>query len=174
MKNLAIALAFLVTFSLPVTGEVVEIHSLNRMDDPRGYCIDIRGHKSKAKINNGLQAHTCYSYQGEIAVDQGFSAFHMTQKQFNLPAFNVCMEASSASASSSLQLGKCQEEQLQQFDWDDEGKIHLTSNMKLCLTISQGQSRKGGGGTPVHLIRNLSLELCSDTLQPFQTWGIRN
>ena len=75
MKNLTIALAFLVTFSLPVTGEVVEIHSLNRMDDPRGYCIDIRGHKSKAKINNGLQAHTCYSYQGEIAVDQGLAHF---------------------------------------------------------------------------------------------------
>ena len=121
MKNLTIALAFLVIFSLPVTGEVVEIHSLNRMDDPRGYCIDIRGHKSKAKINNGLQAHTCYSYQGEIAVDQGFSAFHMTQKQFNLPAFNVCMEASSASASSSLQLGKCQEEQLQQFECSPTG-----------------------------------------------------
>ena len=162
-------------FLLPniVSGEIVEIYSLNQMDDLRGYCIDIRGYKSKAKINKGLQAHTCYSYQGEIAVDQGFDALKLTQKQFNLPAFDVCMEAASVTTSASLQLRKCDGEQLQQFDWDDEGRIHLIDNMKLCLTIAQGESRKGRGGSPVHLIRNLSLELCSDTLQPFQRWGTK-
>jgi len=28
----------------------VEIYLLNQLDDPRGFCIDIRGHKLKAKI----------------------------------------------------------------------------------------------------------------------------
>ena len=45
-----------------VLGGIVEIYSLNQMDDDRGFCADIRGHKSKAKVNRGLQAHTCYSY----------------------------------------------------------------------------------------------------------------
>ena len=44
--------------------DLLEIYSLDQMDDQRGYCIDIKGHKSKAKVNSGLQAHTCYSYQG--------------------------------------------------------------------------------------------------------------
>ncbi len=44
---------------------LVEIYAINQIDDQRGYCLDIKGHKLKAKIERGLQAHTCYSYQGE-------------------------------------------------------------------------------------------------------------
>ena len=73
----------------------VEIYLLNQLDDPRGFCIDIKGHKFKAQINKGLQAHTCYSYQGEISPDQGFNSLKLTKNQFILPSFNVCMEASS-------------------------------------------------------------------------------
>ena len=168
-------LSFHLLFLIPniVLGEIVEIYSLNQMDDDRGFCIDIRGHKSKAKVNRGLQAHTCYSYQGEVAVDQGFDPSKLMENQFHLPAFNVCMEAASVSASASLQLTKCRDGQLQRFEWDKEGKIYLMDDESLCLTVAQGESRKGGGGSPVHLIRNLSMETCSDTLKPFQSWGMR-
>ena len=82
---------FYLTFLIPniVTGNLVEIYSLDQMDDPRLFCIDIRGHKSKAKTNSGLQAHTCYSYQGSIAVDQGFNLLKLDKGQFRLPAFDV-------------------------------------------------------------------------------------
>ena len=86
------------------TNDSVEIYLLNQLDDPRGFCIDIRGHKLKAKIDKGLQAHTCYSYQGEISPDQGFK---LTRDQFILPAFNVCMEASSLTPSTNLRLREC-------------------------------------------------------------------
>ena len=168
-------LFFHLLFLIPniVLGEIVEIYSLNQMDDNRGFCIDIRGHKSKAKVNRGLQAHTCYSYQGKVAVDQGFDYSKLMKNQFYLPAFNVCMEAASVTASESLQLNKCRDGHLQRFEWDKEGRIHLMEGGKLCLTVAQGESRKGRGGSPVHLIRNLSLETCSDTLKPFQRWGMR-
>ena len=169
--NLFLYLLFLIPNI--VSGGIVEIYSLNQMDDNRGFCIDIRGHKSKAKVNRGLQAHTCYSYQGEVAVDQGFDSSKLIKNQFYLPAFNVCMEAASVTASASLQLTKCRDEQLQRFEWDKEGKIYLMDDKSLCLTVAQGESRKGGGGSPVHLIRNLSMETCSDTLKPFQSWGMR-
>lgn len=168
-------LFFHLFFLIPniVLGEIVEIYSLNQMDENRGFCIDIRGHKSKARINRGLQAHTCYSYQGEVAVDQGFDSSKLMKNQFYLPAFNVCMEAASVIPSASLQLSKCRDGQLQRFEWDKEGKIHPMDYENLCLTVTQGESRKGGGGSPVHLIRNLSLETCSDALKPFQRWGMR-
>ena len=95
------------------------------------------------------------------------------ENQFHLPAFNVCMEATSVTASASLQLTKCRDGQLQRFKWDKEGKIYLMDDETLCLTVAQGESRKGGGGSPVHLIRNLSMETCSDTLKAFQRWGMR-
>jgi hypothetical protein len=173
MRKLLLSFYLLVLIPNIVLGGIVEIYSLNQMDDDRGFCIDIRGHKSKAKVNRGLQAHTCYSYQGEVAVDQGFDTGKLMENQFHLPAFNVCMEAASVTASASLQLTKCRNGQLQRFEWDKEGRIHLMDDENLCLTVAQGESRKGGGGSPVHLIRNLSMETCSDTLKPFQRWGMR-
>jgi hypothetical protein len=151
----------------------VEIYLLNQLDDPRGFCIDIKGHKLKAQINKGLQAHTCYSYQGEISSDQGFNSHKLTKSQFILTSFNVCMEASSLTSSANLRLGKCDRNKLQNFEWSNENKIHLISNRKLCLTVDQGQSKEGGGGSPVHLMRNLSMELCTESLNPYQAWGVR-
>ena len=151
----------------------VEIYLLNQLDDPRGFCIDIRGHKLKAQINKGLQAHTCYSYQGEISPDQGFNSLELTKNQFILPSFNVCMEASSLVPSANLRLRKCDRNNLQNFEWSNKNEILVISNRKLCLTVDQGQSKKGGGGTPVHLMRNLSLELCNKSLNSYQAWSVR-
>ena len=151
----------------------VEIYLLNQLDDTRGFCIDIRGHKLIPKIDKVLQAHTCYSYQGKISPDQGFDSLKLTKNQFFLPSFNVCMEASSLKPSKNLKLGKCDRNKLQNFEWSNKNKILLISNRKLCLTVDQGQSKKGGGGTPVHLMRNLSLELCDLSLNPYQAWSVR-
>ena len=156
-----------------VMGETVEIYTLNQLDEYRGYCLDIRGYKAKAKVNNGLQAHTCYSYQGEIAVDQGFDPIQLAKNQFFLPAFEVCMEVVSISLSAPIQLNKCNNGKLQEFKLDTKGRIHPVSDIKFCLTVNQGESKKGGGGSPVHLKRNLTLEPCSDILRPYQIWGTR-
>ena len=75
---------FLITSSQ--ADDNVEIYLLNQLDDSRGFCIDIRGHKLKAKIDKGLQAHTCYSYQGKIAPDQGFNSLNLSIFTFIEPS----------------------------------------------------------------------------------------
>ena len=155
------------------TNDSVEIYLLNQLDDSRGFCIDIRGHKLKAKIDKELQAHTCYSYQGKISPDQGFDPLKLTKNQFFLPSFNVCMEALSLTSSTSLRLRKCDDDKLQNFEWSNKNKIRLIGDRKLCLTVGQEESKKGGGGSPAHLMRNLSLELCSKSLNSYQVWSIR-
>ena len=60
--------------------DLVEIKLVDNLDDKRGFCIDIKGYKSRAKIERGLQAHTCYSHQGEIAIDQGLDANKLKKK----------------------------------------------------------------------------------------------
>ena len=75
--------------------------------------------------------------------------------------------------STNLKLGKCDRNKLQNFEWSNKNEIRLISNRKLCLTVGQEQSKKGGGGTPVHLMRNLSLELCNKSLNSYQAWSVR-
>ena len=83
------------------------------------------------------------------------------------------MEAVFIAAIAKIQLSNCRSGKFQKFELGKKGRIRLVSNLKLCLTVAQGQSKKGGGGSPVHLMRNLSFELCNDTLKFFQTWGVR-
>jgi len=154
--------------------ELVEVYLINQIDDHRGYCLDIKGYKSRANINRGMHAHTCYSYQGDIAVDQGFDRRKIMKNQFFLSGFNVCMEVSSIVTPGSLSLKNCNLGDAQKFVLMSDGRVSLISNKKLCLTVSQGDSRKGGGGSPVHLIRNLSFQFCSDKLINYQKWGIRS
>ncbi|MDA9609470.1 hypothetical protein N9S42_00595 [Paracoccaceae bacterium] len=154
-------------------GNLVEIYSINQIDDHRGYCFDIKGHKSNAKIDKGLQAHTCYSYQGEIAVDQGFDVVNLKNNDFFLPAFGVCMEATAATSAATLKLGECNNKRLQDFKWDNHGRIYLDGNTKLCVTIAKGKARNGGGGSPVHKIRNLSMEFCGADMGSYQIWATR-
>ena len=52
---------FLILFSQSAGAEIMEFQLTDKLDEPRGYCIDIRGHKESAKLDRGLQAHTCYS-----------------------------------------------------------------------------------------------------------------
>jgi hypothetical protein len=172
-KILAIIVLGFLLITPSQADDSVEIYLLNQLDDSRGFCIDIKGHKLKAQINKGLQAHTCYSYQGKVSPDQGFNSRKLTKNQFILTSFNVCMEASSLTPSANLRLRKCDRNKLQNFEWSNENNIHLIVNRKLCLTVDQGQSKKGGGGSPVHLMRKLSLELCTESLNPYQTWSVR-
>ena len=116
-------------------GNLVEIYSINQIDDHRGYCFDIKRHKSSAKIDRVLQAHTCYSYQREIAIDQGFDVVKLKNNHFFLPAFGVCMEATAATPAATLKLGECDNKKLQDFKWDNHGRIYLDGNTKLCVTM---------------------------------------
>ena len=151
--------------------DLVEIKLLNNLDDKRGFCIDIKGHKLKAKISRGIQAHSCYSYQGKIAVDQGLDANKLKQKQLFFPYFDVCVHPTSSKNPLNLNLLKC--DNTEEFVFSEDNTIRLKNNTNLCLTVAEGNSRKGGGGSPIHLIRNLSMQTCNQQNSVYKTWGIR-
>ena len=151
--------------------DLVEIILLDNLDDTRGFCIDIRGHKYKAKIERGIQVHTCYSYQSKIAVDQGLSAKRLQQKELFFPYFDVCVYPTSFNKPFSLNLQKCKTKQI--FIFGEDNTIRFKNNKDLCLTVVRENSRKGGGGSLVHLMRKLSMEVCNSQMLNFQTWGIR-
>ena len=152
--------------------EIVEVYLLDALNDSRKYCLDIIGYKTNADINKGLQVHSCYSYQGKISVDQGFDKSRIDDNEFYIPLFKVCMEAVKIEKSSRLELKNCDKNQKQEFIFQNDGKIQPLSNLNLCLTASEN-FREGGGGNPVHLIRDLSLQICDDTSSSRQKWSFR-
>ena len=155
-----------------LSNDYYEIYLLEQLNENRGYCIDIKGSKLNADPDNGLQAHTCYSYQGEVSVDQGFDNVKIDEDEFYMPFFNVCMEAENTSATSKLNLKACNKNEKQKFKFNNKAEIVLNDNNNLCLTVSEN-SREGGGGTPTHLIRDLILDNCSTDISTRQRWGLR-
>jgi hypothetical protein len=153
--------------------ETAEVYLLNNLNDTRGFCIDMTGYKTNADVNKALQAHSCYSYQGSVSVDQGFDVSKISNGEFSLPFFNVCMEVENADSSSGLILRGCDKNPKQQFVFEDDGKIKPVGNLSLCLTASDDY-REGGGGSPVHLIRDLSISGCDDSFSTRQRWGFRS
>ena len=166
---------FLTLFSQTAWGDnLAEVQLVSKLDDQRGYCIDIRGHKERAKVQRGLQAHTCYSYQGQIGVDQAFDTSLLETGEFYLPAFDVCMAAENRTQGSRLILTRCTDQNRQNFVLNSDNEIKLVANDKLCLTVNDGESQEGGGGTPVHLMRRLTLENCVTTTNEYKHWRVGN
>ena len=154
-----------------LSNDYYEIYLLEQLNENRGYCIDIKGSKLNADPDNGLQAHTCYSYQGEVSVDQGFDNVKIDEDEFYMPFFEVCMEAENTIVSSILKLKVCNKNVKQKFKFNSNEEIVLSDNTNLCLTVSEN-SREGGGGTPTHLIRDLILDNCSADISTRQRWGL--
>ena len=134
-------------------------------------------------LNKPLRAHTCHSEQigkvlggdfesGGVSSDQGFDVSKISTGEFKLPFYNVCMEVENVGSSSGLVLRECDKNPKQQFVFEDDGKIKPVNDLSLCLTASDDY-REGGGGSPVHLIRDLSLSACDTFFSSRQSWGIR-
>ena len=153
--------------------ETAEVYLLNTLNDTRGFCIDMTGYKTNADINKALQAHSCYSYQGSVSVDQGFDVSKISNGEFSLPFFNVCMEIENAEPSSGLILRGCDKNLKQQFVFEDDGKIKPVNDLGLCLTASGSYSWYGGGYTPIYIVRDLYMTACNPTISERQSWGIR-
>jgi hypothetical protein len=150
----------------------VEVLLKAPLDEPRGYCIDAVGPQARADISRPLQAHSCYSYQGRVAVDQGFELVRLQAGAFKLIFFNVCMSATPREGSP-LMLAPCTDDPAQKFVWLPSGAINPRDAPSLCLTVAEGSGVPGNGGSPVHLKRKLSLEKCDASRSAYQTWRYR-
>lgn len=151
---------------------LVEIRSQATLDEPRGYCVDMIGSQARAAADRPLQAHTCYAYQGRIAVDQGVSADGAARGLLRFPHFSVCLDGAAARAGGPVALMKCDDGAAAQVARDEAGHITPKAEASLCLTIAGGPSRPGGGGSPTHLIRALTWERCDAEAGARQLWRL--
>ena len=161
-----------VIFAAPARAEKVEVTLSDNLDGYlSGYCIDIKGGNRNVDPANGLQAHTCYSYRGELGTDQIFETDRFADNILYMPEFDVCAELSGLEAGSTVGLGSCNGSDLQSFVFYG-GTIRPRTSADMCLTAGLGTSL-GRGGTSKHQIKTLTLERCSDDMAAFQQWRTR-
>ncbi|MGB1012247.1 MAG: ricin-type beta-trefoil lectin domain protein [Thiolinea sp.] len=153
----------------------VEVMLTDKLDEDRGYCLDIAGGKGKnAPLDRGLQAHTCYHYTGSILEDQGFDAAQIEDGQFRITYFDRCMSVPSSTAGAAITLGECDNGELQKFTLTPQGQLITQANPELCVTVDGTRKREGRGGSPVHVMRPLSLQPCADANKTYQTWSLNS
>lgn len=154
---------------------IAEVMLSSPLDDSRGYCLDIAGGQGEnAPVERGLQAHTCYNYTGEILEDQGFEVSLISEGSFKISYFDVCMSASAMTAGASLDLKECEVSDLQSFSLKESGQISPNSVPSLCLTVDSENKKEGRGGSPVHVMRPVTLQLCDSSKSDYQRWTIKS
>lgn len=155
-----------------VVSEQVEITVIDPLDGvTNSYCIDIAGGNENVDPANGLQAHTCYSYQGDLGTDQIFDTAGFASGTLYMPVYDVCAQVTSVSAGATIGLATCDGSDLQTFVFGDGGTISPASDTSLCFTAS---AETRFGRSDVHQISDLTLDACSDDLAIYQQWGYRS
>lgn len=118
--------------------EQVEITLADRLDgDLSRYCLDIVGSQSRAETEKGLQAHTCYSYQGNLGVDQVFETDRFADGVLYMPEFDVCATVSGLEVGATLGLATCDGSSLQNITLTEPGKLSPADAPTLCFTAGK-------------------------------------
>ena len=155
--------------------KLVEVMQADKLDEARGYCLDITGGKGKrALLDRGLQAHTCYHYTSSILEDQGFDAALIGKGQFRIPYFGVCMSMPFVAVRAAITLEQCKNADTQKFALKPNGQLVSQTNPKFCVTVSSREKREGREGFSVHVMRPLSLQMCDNAKKAHQVWSLHS
>ncbi len=172
--NILFVFSGMVIVSDSAFADAVEVALVHRLDSNQGnYCIDSVGARERAKPEEGLQAYTCYSYEGNHGFDQIMESGEIANGQFRLINFDVCMQANGATAGAGIGVGKCDDTELQRFDLLSDRTIRLRSADELCLSVGD-DTRFGRGGPTGHQYKDLTLEPCSGERRAQQQWYLRD
>ena len=174
MKRLVVLCFSLFFTSAALADRAVEVVLIETLpDEARGWCIDAAGHQQNVIMAGGVHGHTCYSYEGQIAVDQGFSAEGIEEGYFRLVEFDHCMSMAINESGSWIALTPCDGRIEQQFEISDDGLIISRAAPDLCITLGLDMVY-GGGGDPIHKIRTATLDTCSEDKAIYQRWRYRD
>lgn len=152
----------------------VEVTLKDNLDgDLNSYCLDIKGGGQNINPADGLQAHTCYSYRGDLGSDQAIDSEGIARGEFKVVAFDVCATMDGTEAGAEVALTACDGGELQQFDFAENGTISPKNAPGMCLTAGK-ETTFGRGGTSPHQIKTLTLQSCGGDLTAYQEWYTRS
>jgi hypothetical protein len=177
MKKLQIlATSLFIFFAINVNAETpVEVKLIAPIEEDRGWCLDLRGGQNNGKTIGGLHGHTCYTYNGNGPTpDQAFVMENVQeQNEFRMVAFNEkCMTLYEPKAGSFISMETCDDRKTQDFTMNEAGQIIPKMMPELCLTLHSAVV-PGGGGNPVHIMRDVAFDACDSNINERQLWELR-
>ena len=161
--------AIAVSFS-SANAEQVFVKAAAPLDEPRGLCLDIPGHRSRVNIDAPLGVHTCK--WGLWNFDERFDGDALAKGELRMPEYGLCVGVSAPAEGTKILLTDCDGPALRRWTFSD-GRLRLAAAPDMCLTIGAGPSRLTPGGRRLasrHVARSLALEACRDSAKARQTW----
>ena len=168
------------TVGLPPTSAAPEasaptpvlIRLRDSLDDPLGYCIDVRGFGAGIRLDADLQAHSCKSSSAD---DQSFTMVgDPPGGNLLLVQYDVCLAVVDPEPGASIFLRPCDEESVSRdFEWLADGRMRLqagpdASHAQLCIGVPDGAGEPAGGRN--HLRRDLLLLDCQEADPALIAW----
>jgi len=177
MKHLHIlAGSFFFVFAINASAATpVEVKLIAPIEEDRGWCLDLRGGQNNGEPIGGLHGHTCYTYNGNGPTpDQAFVMENIQDKnEFRMVEFNdKCMTLYEPKAGSFISVETCDSREAQQIVINDSGRIFPKLMPELCLTLGTVVV-PGGGGSPLHIMRDVTFEACDSESNERQLWELR-
>ena len=135
-------------------------------DEPRGYCLDIRGHRDGVRLQSPIQVHTCKN--GMWNLDGIFDTGALKERgALRMPHFELCVEAAAAGTGADLMLASCEVAGLQEWRQLETGEIVLASDPGLCITMRDGPGLSAG---PRFVRNDVALDRCGQAAADRQRW----
>lgn len=153
----------------------VEVKLIAPIEEDRGWCLDLRGGQNNGEPIGGLHGHTCYTYNGTGPTpDQAFVMENVREKnEFRMVEFNdKCMTLYEPKAGSFISLETCDGRDAQAMIMNEAGQISPEMMPELCVTMGIVVV-PGGGGMPLHIMRDVTFEACDDNIEERQLWELR-
>ena len=148
----------------------------DNLDDPLGYCIDVRGFGGGIRLDADLQAHSCKSSSAD---DQSFTIVGGPPGgNILLVQYNVCLAVVDPEPGASIFLRPCGEESVSRdFEWLADGQLRLmveahAPTLRLCIGVAEGAGEPAGGRN--HLRRDLLLLDCQEADPALVRWDMKN
>ena len=148
------------------------LRTIQALDEPRGYCLDIRGEGPSLQLDQALQAHTC-KYGGPLD-DQRFE--RTPDGAIKASAYDRCLAAASLAAGAQLLLQPCRNAPAQRWSmaW---GRLSPASRADLCVTVAGEKGEPAGTPiliSPVYHRRDAVLDRCDPAREANQSlrWSL--
>jgi hypothetical protein len=137
------------------------LRAIAPLDEPRGYCLDVKGHIDTVDLTAPLQAHSC---KRDIwHDDELFDERRLAAGTLYLTAFDRCI----ARVGATLVPAVCRDDAAQRWVRGSAGEIMPAGDAGACVTIEAAAGKPANGG---YLKLDVAVAPCAPAASERQRW----
>jgi arylformamidase len=143
------------------------LRTVDALDEPRGYCLDISGVGPTLDLEAPLQAHTC---KGLEPIDD--QLFEASGQQIRASQHDRCLAAEALDAGAALHVRPCSDSRLERWHFAD-GRLSPASRPELCVALASARGEPWGTPrlvSPAYRRQAVALDKCDAQAGARQTF----